>query len=62
MTHEFAHSLDYDHKSAAGVIQFLIGFLVSPQWVSQMERKTDETAIARGTGYELYQFRQEVLA
>lgn len=62
MTHEFAHSLDYDHKSAAGVVQFLIGFLLSPQWVSQMERKTDETAIARGTGYELYQFRKEVLA
>ena len=62
MTHEFAHSLDYDNKSASWVIQFLVWFLLSPKLVSQMERKTDETAIARGTWYELYKFRQEVLA
>jgi hypothetical protein len=47
---------------ARKMAKFLAAFALSPRWVRGMERKTDETDIARGGGYGLYRFRQEVLA
>lgn len=62
MTHEFAHTLDYTHKSVWWMLLFLLWFTICPRRVRHMERKIDETAIARGSWYGLYVFRREVHA
>lgn len=60
MTHEFAHTEDYTKKTPWEVLKFWLWFALSPRWVRNMERKTDETAIARGAWYGLYLFRREI--
>ncbi len=60
MVHEFGHSFDYARKSPKKMAKFLFGFISSPRRVRWMERLTDESSIARGAGYGLYKFRQEI--
>lgn len=59
--HEFGHILDYSKKSAWEMIKFVLAFWLSAKRVQELERKIDETTVARGAWYELYTFRQEVL-
>ncbi len=62
MTHELAHTLDYTHKTVWWMLLFLLAFAICPRRVRHMERKIDETAIARWSWYALYTFRREVHA
>lgn len=53
--HELAHILDYESKSAGGLVVTGIRY-VSKKFRSRMEKETDQIAIQRGFGWQLYAF------
>jgi hypothetical protein len=58
--HELAHVVDYEEKTAMGVVFTGIGYLFHP-YRKKLERKVDEIAIVRGLGHQVVGFSSYVL-
>ena len=60
MAHELAHVVDYENKTAAGIIVTGIRYLF-PGYRRKLEQQIDELAIERGMGYQIHAFSDFVI-
>lgn len=58
--HELAHIVDYQEKSAKGIILTGLGYLFHP-FRKKLEHKVDKIAIAHGLGHQVCEFSEYVL-
>ena len=58
--HEFAHVIDYKHKSAIGIVDTGIRYL-GHHYREKLENATDRETISRGLGWPLYDWSEFVL-
>ena len=58
--HELGHIVDYEEKSAAGIVLTGVGYLFHP-FRKKLERKIDEITVAHGLGYQVAEFSKYVL-
>ena len=60
IAHELGHVVDYESKSAVGIILTGLGYLLPP-FRKKLERKVDEITIAHGLGHQVKEFSDYVL-
>ncbi len=58
--HEMAHIADYTKRTSLQIIGLLFNLIISRAFVKKFENSTDKTAIARGLGKYLSEFREYV--
>ncbi|MGQ8337709.1 hypothetical protein ACUNWD_14265 [Sunxiuqinia sp. A32] len=58
--HELGHVVDYENKSAVGILLTGVGYLFHP-FRKKLERKVDEITVAHGLGYQVHEFSKYVL-
>lgn len=58
--HELAHVIDYEHKSAIGIVSTGIRYM-GHHYREKLENATDRETISRGLGWQLYDWSEFVL-
>ncbi len=60
IAHELGHVVDYESKSAVGILLTGLSYLIPP-FRKKLEQKVDEITIAHGLGYQVKEFSDYVL-
>lgn len=61
LAHEMAHIADYTKRTSLQIIGLLLNLVISKKFVKKFENSTDQTAIKRGLGNSLSEFRRHVI-
>lgn len=59
--HELGHVMDYEQRSAFGMLQFGLGYLFSKSFVKGAEKRADEIAVSHGLGAEIVKTKEFIL-
>lgn len=60
IAHEYAHIIDYQSKSGLQLIGYGIKYILSKRFKKKLENTVDKITIARGLGWQVYNFSSYV--
>lgn len=62
MAHELGHIVDYLHRSAGGMLVFVVGYLFNASYRAAAERRADIIAVEHGFAEEILATKRYILA